>query len=277
MTTTRFAKFDWTAEVTQGFAIRSARETMMRLLGFLLLLGFVPVVDGQTSLPNENMQRIESTRGHFEIDRTEVSIGDFQRYAQATGKVTEAERDAGQTFEAGWEKRKGWNWRTPFGKSALPMEPVVHVTYAEAQAYCVWAGKRLPSDEQWGEAAYTERRSRPTDGFVTGRTYRYPTGDSPLGANCLGDCGVTKTVSTAVTSRGAGHAEVGITKRGVNGLFDMGANVWEWVDSGPGDEKRTRGGSWWYGAENMRDSHRQSKPAAMMAVYIGFRCVREVK
>lgn len=90
----------------------------------------------------------------------------------------------------------------------------------------------------------------------------------------LGDCGTVKTIGNAVTSRGAGHAEVGVSKRGVNGLYDMGANVWEWVDSGPGQEKRTRGGSWWYGAQSMRDSHHQSKAASMMAVYIGFRCAR---
>ncbi|HRD97854.1 MAG TPA: SUMF1/EgtB/PvdO family nonheme iron enzyme, partial [Rubrivivax sp.] len=70
---------------------------------------------------------------------------------------------------------------------------------------------------------------------------------------------------------------------GVNGLFDMGGNAWEWVDEPPASaadaddpkaERRTRGGSWWYGAETMRDAHRQSKPAGTAVVYIGFRCVR---
>ena len=86
-----------------------------------------------------------------------------------------------------------------------------------------------------------------------------------------------KTVAHAVTSRGKGHAEVATTKRGVNGLFDMGGNAWEWVDSGSGSEKRTRGGSWWYGAASMVDAHNQNKPANMSALYIGFRCAKDAR
>ena len=83
--------------------------------------------------------------------------------------------------------------------------------------------------------------------------------------------------------RGDGHARAGRSAPGVNGLFDMGGNAWEWVDEPPASaadaddpkaERRTRGGSWWYGAETMRDAHRQSKPAGTAVVYIGFRCVR---
>ncbi|MFM7331623.1 MAG: formylglycine-generating enzyme family protein [Brachymonas sp.] len=215
--------------------------------------------------------------GRFEIDVTEVTVAEFQRFAHATQTVTAAERSGGNTYEAGWGQRKGWNFRTPFGQAASRNEPAVHVNYLEAAAYCAWAGKRLPTDAEWGEAAYTERLAQPTDGFITGRTYRYPTGDSPQGANCLGDCGSIKTVSHAVTSRGKGHAEVATTQRGVNGLYDMGGNAWEWVNSGSGTEKRTRGGSWWYGAASMLDAHAQSKPEGMSAVYIGFRCAKDVR
>lgn len=213
--------------------------------------------------------------GRFEIDRTEVTIGAFARYVQATGTVTAAERaGGGSTYEGGWQQRPGWTWRAPYGTPGGAREPAVHVTWAEAQAYCRWAGKRLPTDAEWGEAAYVERRANPPPGFVTGRRYPYPTGDSPAGANCLGDCGSVRAVAHAVTSRGAGHAEAGTTRAGVNGLYDMGGNAWEWVDSGPGGHPRTRGGSWWYGAGPMRDEHRQDKPADTAVVYIGFRCAR---
>jgi sulfatase modifying factor 1 len=213
--------------------------------------------------------------GAFEIDKTETTIGEFRRFVDATGTVTAAERaGGGSTYENGWQQRPGWTWRAPFGTPAGPSEPVVHVTYAEAEAFCRWAGKRLPTDAEWGEAAYVERRAKPSDGFVTGRRYPYPTGTSPVGANCLGDCGPVKTVAHAVTSRGRGHAEVGTTKAGVNGLYDTGGNAWEWVDSGAGADKRTRGGSWWYGAAQMRDEHRQDKPADTSVVYISFRCAR---
>jgi formylglycine-generating enzyme required for sulfatase activity len=60
----------------------------------------------------------------------------------------------------------------------------------------------------------------------------------------------------------------------VNGLYDMGGNAWEWVDSGEAREKITRGGSWWYGAAQMHRDHVQTKPADTAVVYIGFRCAK---
>ncbi|MGY8905263.1 MAG: formylglycine-generating enzyme family protein [Burkholderiales bacterium] len=223
------------------------------------------------------MQVIAPAPQGFAIDRHEVSIGEFARFVAATQTVTSAERaGGGSTYENGWEQRKGWHWRAPFGTAGSAGEPAVHITHAEAQGYCQWAGKRLPTDAEWGQAAYTERRANPPAGFTSGTRYPFPTGHSPRGANCLGDCGNAKTVAHAVTSRGRGHAEAGATPAGVNGLFDMGGNAWEWVDSGAGSQQRTRGGSWWYGADAMRDEHNQSKPADTAVVYIGFRCAKSL-
>ncbi len=220
----------------------------------------------------EAMQTISS----FQIDRTEVTIGEFRRFVDATGLKTQAERaGGGSTYEAGWEQRPGWVWHSPYGQKGRDAEPVAHVTYGEAEAFCRWTGKRLPTDVEWVEAAYTERRANPPVPWRTGKTYPYPSGDSPAGANCL-DCGQVPTVPQAVTSRGRGHALAGSTAPGVNGLFDMGANLWEWVDSGPGAQKRTRGGSWWYGASVMRAEHLQSKPADTAVIYIGFRCAKSL-
>ncbi len=244
-----------------------------RVAAVLGLLAGLVQAQAPTAGPRDaSMQPI----GSFEIDRTEVTIGAFRAFVQATGTRTKAERDGGGlTYEAGWEKRPGWVWHSPYGTPGDDQEPAVHVTHGEAQAYCRWAGKRLPTETEWREAAYTERRERPTAPFVNGRRYPYPTGDSPQGANCLGECGASsRPVAHAISSRGRGHALVGTAMAGVNGLFDMGANVWEWADGGAGTEQPTLGGSWWYGASPMQRDHRATKPADMAVVYIGFRCAR---
>jgi formylglycine-generating enzyme len=220
--------------------------------------------------------------GNFSIDVHEVTIAQVTQFARATGFLSHAERaNGGSTFEGGWVHRAGWNWRTPYGVSASSNEPAVHLTHDEATAYCAWAGKRLPSDAEWMEAAYTERRAAPPAGFVPGSTYPYPTGSSPRGANCLGDCGAINAkqpyAQPRFTSRGSGHVEVRTTLPGVNGLYDMGGNVWEWTQGGSPDARPTRGGSWWYGAAQMHRDHLQSKPANTAVVYIGFRCAKSLR
>jgi formylglycine-generating enzyme required for sulfatase activity len=218
------------------------------------------------------MQRI----GAFEIDRTEVTVGAFREFVEATGTVTAAERSGGgEVYEAGWVRKPGWTWRAPYGHPAEDDEPAVHVTYDEAAAYCAWRGKRLPRDAEWVKAAYTEQRQNPPEPFRAGVTYPYPTGESPGGANCLSDCGFSPVLdNSAVLTRGSGHAPAGRSIEGVNGLFDMGANVWEWTDGDLAGDRITRGGSWWYGARQMHKDHVASKPPSTAVVYIGFRCAR---
>ncbi|MFM8153798.1 MAG: SUMF1/EgtB/PvdO family nonheme iron enzyme, partial [Polynucleobacter victoriensis] len=77
--------------------------------------------------------------------------------------------------------------------------------------------------------------------------------------------------------RGTGHVPVMTTQAGVNGLFDMGGNVWEWIDTKSGSEQITRGASWWYGPENQLESNLASKPADTKVAYVGFRCVKDIK
>ena len=216
--------------------------------------------------------------GMFDIARTETTIAQFRRFAQATGTVTQAEREGGgHVYETGWVRKPGWTWQRPFGTTSHPDWPAVHVNYAEAQAFCTWAGGRLPTDAEWVLAAYTEQRSSPPPPWVRGTTYRYPTGTTPQGAQCLDDCGPDRATPPGTPLwRGIGPALAGRTVAGVNGLYDMGGNVWEWVDEPPGHSasKRTRGGSWWYGEAPMRADHLASKDSGFSVVYIGFRCVR---
>ena len=226
------------------------------LLGLLLFTSVTRAqVGDKVALPN------------FAIDRTEVTIGQFERYAHATGTITRAEKEGGGfEFGAGWERRPGWSWRKPDGQTTSADMPAVHLDFAEAQAYCRWAGGRLPTGAEWQTAGFTELRDLPPTPWQKGRTYPWATGESPHGAN-TSDADPWPRAATA-----------GATKQGVNGLYDMGANVWEWTTDSPdnkGRERRTVGGSWWYGAFNMKVDVQAFKPADFYAVYIGFRCVYE--
>jgi formylglycine-generating enzyme len=201
--------------------------------------------------------------GGLQVDRTEVTIGQFQRYVNATGTVTQAEREGGGfEYVGGWQRRPGWTWQRPDGVSpASPDLPAVHLTHAEAAAYCRWAGGRLPTAVEWRRAAFTELRATPPSPWVPGRTYPWPTGDTPQGAN------------TSDTDPWPRAAPVSATRAGVNGLHDMGANVWEWAADARGNDRQTLGGSWWYPASQMQADVQAWKPADFYAVYIGFRCV----
>lgn len=52
-------------------------------------------------------------------------------------------------------------------------------------------------------------------------------------------------MNTREEGRWQRHAPAGATNLGINGLYDMGGNVWEWIADGRGDDALTAGGSWW--------------------------------
>jgi formylglycine-generating enzyme required for sulfatase activity len=158
-------------------------------------------------------------------------------------------------------------------------EPAVHLTFDEAQSICRFFGKRLPTDQEWTQAAYLEQRDRPPAGFVKGKRYLYPNGDSAKSSHCLSGCGnYSGTAPTGALQRGVGHVSVMTTPAGVNGLYEMGGNAWEWIDTTPGspssNERITRSSSWWYEGDRQRESDMASKPRETRVGYIGFRCVR---
>jgi sulfatase modifying factor 1 len=223
----------------------------MRLVASAALL-----VLGLGSLVAQESGRIRIDR--LEIDRTEVTVGAFRAFLARQGGKTAAERDGGGfEYAGGWVRRAGWFWSHPQGQPAGDTDPVTHVSWDEARTFCADRGGRLPTLAEWRRAAFTESRATPTDGFEPGRTYRYAVGDTPEGMN---------------TNR-KHHVPVGTTRRGVNGLYDMGANVWEWLADRRGEEALTAGGSWWYGPEQSRAEGTQWKAASFTVVYIGFRCV----
>ncbi len=224
---------------------------------------------------DETMQIIS----YFLIDNTEVTIGKFKVYAKETNFISMAEKNGdGLVYENGWVKKNGWNWKRPYGLLALDNEPVVHINFNEAENYCKWNKKRIPTLKEWELAAYTEFRPNNKDDYEFKKSYPYPTGVNTLGLNCLNDCNFNyPSKYSKFLLRGYGHVSTASTKKGINGLYDMGGNVWELVDIKNNSYKGTKGGSWWYGKKQMIRAYAATKPKNMSTVYIGFRCVKDFK
>lgn len=223
----------------------------------IALVAALPAVAGGAAAAPADTVAVDG----FRLDRTEVTIGAFRAFATASGLRTAAERDGGGfEYAAGFQRRPGWSYLRPYGDAdGADDEPAVHISWSEAQSFCVASGGRLPTAAEWRQAAYTESRDTPPAGFKSGQTYAYSSGDSPAGL-WLRSAGATR------------HRVAGSGPAGINGLHDMGGNVWEWLADRRGDDALTAGGSWWYGESQSKADGMQWKPAAFYAVYVGFRC-----
>ena len=235
----------------------------------------------------------------FWLDAHEVTNAEFARFVEATAYVTEAERigntptfdfgddGAGAGRRAGaWKIVEGADWRHPEGPaSSLEgrwQHPVVAVSYNDAVAYASWAGKRLPTDEEWEVAAR---------GGLQGATY--PWGDElEPGGSYLANYwqGAFPLENTALD----GHrrtAPVGSFAPNGYGLYDMAGNVWEWTDGRGTDEqgratRAARGGSFlcreraapgYHACQGYRVTSRQHKLLDDANSNVGFRCAADVR
>ena len=194
----------------------------------------------------------------FYIDQFETTNADFERFVKATGYVTDAEK-------AGAKK----TWRTEYteGKDS---HPVVRVTFNDAQAYCQWASKRLPTEEEWEKAA------RGTDAR-----------DYPWGRDW------DSTRANGKRSGLQGTAAVGSFPQGASpyGVEDMAGNVKEWTNSlyrpYPSSTYRDeayeqelhviRGGGWMDDQKELATTARKALPPDANAKDLGFRCAANAR
>lgn len=212
--------------------------------------GDMVLVDGGPALLGKDNHRVDVKP--FYIDKTEVSNREYGEFLKAKGL----------------RKPKDF----PDDK---PDFPVVNVTLYEAKEFAKWAGKRLPTDEEWEKAA---RGSK-------GQQYPWGNEPKPQFANVLDNPSMTTHEMMSVNAFPEGASPYG--------ALNLCGNVWEWVD---GDEKptadnlvkmqksldrsltmdepyyRIRGG--YYYLQEIAMTETATFPARLASPRIGFRCAK---
>ncbi|MFH1226380.1 MAG: SUMF1/EgtB/PvdO family nonheme iron enzyme [Planctomycetota bacterium] len=227
----------------------------------------------------------------YYIDIYEVTNAQFKKFVEATGHKTDAENSGkGWAFIDGILELdvSGVSWKNPSGAGSnidtIMDYPVVQVSWADANAYAQWAGKRLPTEAEW------EKMARGNS------TFKYPWGNEWSTQKC-----------NTVENGSGGPAKPGsfLMDKNLSGCFDIIGNVSEWCSdfydenyysisdnlnpTGPksGIFRVIRGGSWISKGADTKITTRKrggissrkqpTGPVYFWSNYIGFRCVKNVK
>lgn len=194
----------------------------------------------------------------FEIDRVEVTNAAFKDFFDETRYATTAE-ERGYSWDI--TKCRRCSWRAPRPNriaSDHPNDPVVHVSWTDARAYCEWAGSRLPSEDEWEYVARgVERRTFPWgDEWDSGR--------------------IRDTRMTGIGLEPVGTHPAGATP---DGILDLAGSVWEWTStpSGTGERRIFKGGSWMDRiSAYFRSAAFSDDVPDYSTIALGFRCARDV-
>ena len=265
---------------------------------------------GDVAVPGGRFQLGAFPDEPFVFDNEKWAHGvSLRPFAIARAATTQAEfaafvDDRGYLCREFWSEA-GWQWRERTGAEQpvywrreapgrwlrrdfdrwVPLEPnrpVLHVNWYEAEAYCNWAGRRLPSEAEWETAASAASAS---GAVLSEEKRRFPWGDSaPTRAHANLDWRAMGAVDVAAFA--AGDSAFGCRQ--------MIGNVWEWTvsDFGPypgfevdpykeysqpwfGDHKVLRGGGWTTRARLLRNTWRNFYQPHRRDVWAGFRtCLR---
>jgi formylglycine-generating enzyme required for sulfatase activity len=195
----------------------------------------------------------------FYIDKHEVTVARYAEFLKATGGANPPE---------GWEESSLDNG------GALP---VVGVAWHDAEAYCRWAGKRLPTESEWEKAA------RGGDGR------RYPWGNDEPNSSLA----IFGKSAPGPYKGGLAPVEGRAAAKSPYGAHDLAGNasewVWDWFADGfvrgqvrnpkgpdSGAARVIRGGGWYDAPERLNSTRRMHASPGTRADDIGFRCAKDL-
>ncbi|MBI5855267.1 MAG: SUMF1/EgtB/PvdO family nonheme iron enzyme [Nitrospirae bacterium] len=263
---------EWTADGKRLAAERvklPAHDEMVRIPAGWFLMGSDKKIDRNAYLA-EFPQRKVYLDG-YDIDKYEVTTVQYLKFVLATGLPPLID----------------WQYDGGNFQHTMVNHPVMHVSWFDAEAYCTWAGKRLPTEAEWEKAARGE------DGRI------YPWGNQMAGlsrAN-FGRTGLSGPVRDRPERLLLYPPIISVDKydNAVSpyGVFQLSGNVAEWVAdwydpqyyaTGPeknpkGPEKGTqrgfRGGGWIDSTPSVRVAQRNGTDPHTKMNWMGFRCARD--